>query len=460
MEGSAGTEESALSARARQASAPAMSYLSDFFAALGNIYNPDTNPEGKIVLAVAENNLSFELLRPRIHELACTAMLPLKLAQYDNMKGIEKFRVEMARLLTNGRGFGGYAFDPAGFCVSAGCGAVLDNLMFLLCEAGDAVLIPSPYYPAFDNDLTVKAGAVPVSVPTPAPGHKITPALLDAAVLKCRDAGQRPRVLLLTNPHNPLGTILTKSEVRALVNWARFNQVHLISDEIYAFSVHSKDEEFASVSSVVALEDGEEDDSARLGDLIHIVYGFSKDFCMSGFRVGMLYSENKALHTALDNISYFCAVSNHTQFMLAGLLGWGNGENAEGAFIRNYLTENANRLGAAYRTLTEALKKARLRFIEASAGLFCMIDLTDLLPRDPAAAGWAGEKQLFKELLEWCGVLMTPGEDCHYHEPGWFRCCFAWVDGDHLRLAIERIANHPTFAARLCAAEAARSTNE
>jgi aspartate/methionine/tyrosine aminotransferase len=40
-------------------------------------------------------------------------------------------------------------------------------------------------------------------------------------------------------------------------------------------------------------------------DLVHIVFGFSKDFCASGLRVGCLLSRNSALNKALDNISYF-----------------------------------------------------------------------------------------------------------------------------------------------------------
>jgi 1-aminocyclopropane-1-carboxylate synthase len=46
--------------------------------------------------------------------------------------------------------------------------------------------------------------------------------------------------------------------------------------------------------------------------LVHIVFGFSKDFCASGLRVGCLLSKNAALNKALDNISYFnrCACHN------------------------------------------------------------------------------------------------------------------------------------------------------
>jgi 1-aminocyclopropane-1-carboxylate synthase len=48
--------------------------------------------------------------------------------------------------------------DPADLCISTGCGAILDNLFLSITAPGDGVLIPAPYYPAFDNDLRVRNG--------------------------------------------------------------------------------------------------------------------------------------------------------------------------------------------------------------------------------------------------------------------------------------------------------------
>jgi 1-aminocyclopropane-1-carboxylate synthase len=420
-----------LSARGQHATAQPVSYFSDFFASLNNLYDPATNPHGKIVLAVAENNISFDLLRPRLRKHAAV-LLPMSLSRYDNMKGSAAFRTELARLLTDGAGFGRYPFRPDGISVSAGCGAVLDALIFCLCDPGDAVLIPSPYYPAFDNDLVVKAGVVPVPVPTAAPRYEATPRLLDAALARCRAGGRRARILLLTNPHNPLGTTMPAEAVRQLVSWARRNEIHLISDEVYAFSAHSPagGAPFASVASV----------TEQLGDWVHVVYGFSKDFCMSGFRVGLCYTENRAVHAALDNISYFCAVSNHTQHALTRLLAPDDDEG----FVQRFIDANAARLRQAYEALAAALAAARLPHIAPCAGLFAMVDMRTLLD---APGSWAAEARLFKELLA-CGVLMTPGADCHMDEPGWFRCCFAWVEVAHLRTAFAKIDAWPPFRAR------------
>jgi 1-aminocyclopropane-1-carboxylate synthase len=47
---------------------------------------------------------------------------------------------------------------PNDLCISTGCGAILDNLFLTITAPGDGVLIPAPYYPAFDNDLRVRNG--------------------------------------------------------------------------------------------------------------------------------------------------------------------------------------------------------------------------------------------------------------------------------------------------------------
>jgi aspartate/methionine/tyrosine aminotransferase len=69
------------------------------------------------------------------------------------------------------------------------------------------VLIPAPYYSAFDNDLRAFGEIVRVPVALDARhGWALTPAALDAAAAEAlARTGRPPRALLLTNPHNPLG---------------------------------------------------------------------------------------------------------------------------------------------------------------------------------------------------------------------------------------------------------------
>jgi 1-aminocyclopropane-1-carboxylate synthase len=78
---------------------------------------------------------------------------------------------------------------------------------------------------------------------------------------------------------------------------------------------------------------------------VHIVFGFSKDFCGSGLRLGVLYSKNSALNMALGNLGYFCSVPAPLQMTLSKLL-------ADDAWVDGFVAENRRRMLQAYTSLT------------------------------------------------------------------------------------------------------------
>ncbi len=67
------------------------------------------------------------------------------LAAYGDMKGTPRFKEALAAHMS--KKFGGYAFAPRHVAVAAGCGAIIDMLAFCICEAGDGIMIPTPFYP-------------------------------------------------------------------------------------------------------------------------------------------------------------------------------------------------------------------------------------------------------------------------------------------------------------------------
>lgn len=125
--------------------------------------------------------------------------------------------------------------------VSSGAGAVIENVVFATCAPGDSVLIPAPYYPAFNNDLTVRVGAKPwpvkASAYNPAGAYVPTVRDLDEAAAAATAAGAPPRMLLLTHPHNPLGVVWPADAYAGIVKWGLKRGLHVVSDEVYALSI-------------------------------------------------------------------------------------------------------------------------------------------------------------------------------------------------------------------------------
>eukprot|EP00744_Colponema_vietnamica_P020628 GILI01029342.1.p1 GENE.GILI01029342.1~~GILI01029342.1.p1 ORF type:complete len:443 (+),score=113.41 GILI01029342.1:46-1374(+) len=426
-----------LSSRGVRACQPLTSYFDLADKAGSDKFDPVTNPDGYINFAVAQNVLSFSSFKEKLESISKTAEREHYLSEYNNMKGIAPLREALAKCVTN-------LFKPAvpihadGFVVSAGCGAILNNLMFSLCEAGDVCLIPAPYYPAFDNDLKVQAGVIPVAVPSQPPAFFVTRESLEATYQSCIEKGQKVKVVLISNPSNPLGRCYTKEEVHTLVSFCLEKKIHLISDEIYAHSIYGENApELRSILTECTAFDTGSENGAGLGPYLHFVWGMSKDFGVSGFRIGVLYTENKALLKALDNVSYFCAVSNWHQQELALLL-------SDSEFVESYLAHNTLRLREAYQRVERMLLDLSIPFLPAHAGMFVWIDLRSWLSQEagspaPESYTFGDESKLFRSLFAEERILFTPGESCHSAVPGFFRICFAAVLPEAVAAALQRL---------------------
>ncbi|MFI8437379.1 aminotransferase class I/II-fold pyridoxal phosphate-dependent enzyme [Streptomyces sp. NPDC079020] len=135
------------------------------------------------------------------------------------------------------------------------------------------------------------------------PGLRCVPARLDGAdqLTLTVDALKRaydnspdpkPKLLVLTNPHNPLGVNYDKKLLEDVCRWALDKQMHIVSDEIYAHSQSTGTDGFRSVLSL----DAYATDPARF----HLVYGLTKDFGLSGFRIGFLVSKSNAVRKVMQ----------------------------------------------------------------------------------------------------------------------------------------------------------------
>ena len=318
----------------------------------------------------------------------------------------------------------GVKVDAHNITVGAGCGAIIQTLSFLLIDAGDAILLPTPTYAALYNDFSVFADATIVDVPRVADGVAFlppTPADFDAAAARAEASGKRVRLLFLINPCNPTGCVLPADSVRAGIAWALARpDVHVIVDEIYALSVFSDATPFVSAVELCA--------GGGLGGRVHVLWGFSKDFCASGLRTGILYTENSGLLAALDNAAYFMTVSHDTQDALAALI-------SDDDWIREFLTQNRSNLRAAHELAQASLARSRIPVAPATSGMFIWLSLAEFLAGDTFGA----ERRLSTELFDEARIVLTPGEAMHAELPGMYRMCYAYGSLDSLREALRRL---------------------
>ena len=183
------------------------------------------------------------------------------------------------------------------------------------------------------------------------------------------------KILLLTNPNDPLGVIYKPDVMRNAIMWARNRQLHTIVDEIFALSVHKSPNHPNRFESVIKVLDN------KLGSDVHFLWGLSKDFGATGFRFAMLYTQNVQLLQALANLNIFSGVPNPMQMIISEIL-------CDDDFVSTFLEESRCRLISSYSLCTQKLEEMVVPYVQAEAGLFVYVDFSSLLP-EPTFEGEA-----------------------------------------------------------------------
>lgn len=164
----------------------------------------------------------------------------------------------------------GLAYTPEQIVVSTGAKQSIANTVLALVDAGDEVVIPTPYWVTY-SEIVRLAGGVPNMVKTTMEsGYKITPAQLENAI------NDNTKLFMFSSPCNPSGAVYTKDELAALVKvFEKHPQVYIMSDEIYEHIIfEGKHESIAQFESVK--------------DRVIIINGLSKGFAMTGWRLGYI----------------------------------------------------------------------------------------------------------------------------------------------------------------------------
>ena len=390
-------------------SPPVAPYIAEHFMRAGRPWDRARRPDGYISLCIAENKLHSHALIAQLTRYE----VPARVLGYDAMTGNLEFRQRLAAFM--GRSFLGRVFDAGQIAVVAGAGAVLEMLCYTICDPGDGVLIPTPSYAGFWPDLETRDALNVVRVDCDSgDDFRLTPARLDATLA----AAEGPiTALLFTTPNNPLGRVYTRDELIEIVDWAQRRGIHLVVDEIYALSVFGE-REFVSVASL----------RPHLGDGVHVVWAFSKDFGASGLRCGVLISENQAVLEAVGGLAYWSACSGHTQHLLSELV-------SDEAVVDDYIARSRVKLAQAYRRVTGALDAIGIAYLAAEAAFFLICDLRPHLETPT----WEAERALWQRILDEANVNLTPGEACRINEPGFFRLCYACESAEAVQEAVTRL---------------------
>jgi aspartate/methionine/tyrosine aminotransferase len=153
--------------------------------------------------------------------------------------------------------------------ITAGAKFALYAFFASVLNAGDEVIIPTPYWVSYADQVKMVGGVPVFAIGTQETDFKVTVAQLD------RLKTAQTKVLLLNSPSNPTGMIYTAQELTAIGNWAVENNVLILADDIYGRLVYNGNE-FTPISSL----------SDKIRNQTLIINGVSKTYAMTGWRIG------------------------------------------------------------------------------------------------------------------------------------------------------------------------------
>ncbi|CAN5765191.1 pyridoxal phosphate-dependent aminotransferase [soil metagenome] len=333
--------------------------------------------------------------------------------RYTPAPGIPELRQAVATSLGTGIP-AGWDLSAESVVVTSGAKQALFNACFALFGPGDEVLIATPYWTSYP-EIVELAQATPVFVAgAEERGFRLTAADLEAA------RTPRTRGLILCSPSNPTGTVYALEELAEVARWARDNDVHLVSDEIYR-KIHFGDAEGESAPGLLDLE------PESVGSWV-VVDGVSKAFAMTGWRIGYSVSAPEVAQK-LSALQSHTTSNAATPSQVAALAALTRTDRAA-ADIRAMVTAFRRRRDLVVRLFREKLP--HLPVLEPGGAFYLFVRVDGEFTDDVADSGaWCSR------VLEDTGVAMVPG--AAFGDDRYARLSFATSD-DVLEEAVRRLA--------------------
>ena len=363
------------------------------------VVNHGRGREGLIPLWVGEGDLAT----PDFISNAATESLRQGETFYTWQRGIPELRQALA---VYHAGLFDVPADPERYFVTGSGMQAIRIAIDALAPAGSEIVYLDPAWPNFAAALTI-AGSHPVAVPL---DHGDEGWTLDLNRLE-RAIGAKTRALFINSPANPTGWVASSEDLRAILDLARRHGLWIIADEIYARFHYDG----ACAPSF--------HDVAEPDERILYVNSFSKNWSMTGWRVGWIEAPS-VLGQTLENLIQY-ATSGVAPFMQrAAIAALGLGEA--------FLGDQIERAGAARDILCDALLATNRVRLTKPAGAFYAFFAIDGLEDSRIAAF---------DIVDRCGVGLAPGSAFGLQGRGYLRACFH-RRLDHVQIAAERLQDY------------------
>lgn len=221
-------------------------------------------------------------------------------SRYTDVAGIPELRRRIVRKLEEENGL---SYEPGQIVVSTGGKHALFNAFYALCNAGDEVLVPSPYWVSYPEQIRAVDAVAVIVEATEETEFKVTVEQL------ARHTTPRTKALVMNSPNNPSGATYTGAELASIGEFAVEHDLYVVEDIIYEHFYYDDRERFRSIASVCP----------EVKDRTVVINGLSKACAMTGWRIG--YSASTVPIAALMKRLQSQVTSNATSIAQYGAIG-------------------------------------------------------------------------------------------------------------------------------------------
>jgi aspartate aminotransferase len=278
----------------------------------------------------------------------------------------------------------GVHYEPSQIVVSCGAKQAVFNSIMALCDAGDEVIVPQPYWTSYPEMIKF-AGARPIFLPTDeSQRFKVTAEQLSNYLT------DRTKAVILNTPSNPTGAAYSREELSELVQVLSGHPAVVISDEVYEKILYDG-RQHVSLASF-----------PEMYDRVLLVNGVSKAYAMTGWRIGYLAGPQ----AIIDQVA---KIQSHSTSNASSV-----SQKASVTALRldsSYIREMVQEFDRRRRFLCDRLNAIpRLHCLLPDGAFYLFVDISPYLGAQFKGRRLECASDLCTFLLEEAGVALVPGE--------------------------------------------------
>ncbi len=352
--------------------------------------------QGKDVVSFAAGEPDFDT--PDNIKDAAIKAIQSGFTKYTPSSGAEDLRIAICEKFKRDNNLD---YKPGQIVVGCGAKHAIFNAVMVLCDEGDEVIIPAPYWVSYPEMVKI-SGGVPKYIQTRKENaFRLTPEQLEQAITP------RTKLLILNSPSNPTGSVYPKKELEKIAEICVKRNIWVISDEIYEKLLYGS-EPFVSIASL----------GKGIYDRTITINGVSKAYSMTGWRIGYAAGPAEVM-SVVKNLQDH-STSNPTSISQKATLAALKSSEASIIAMRDEFKKRRDLMMSLVDGIPE------ISYIKPDGAFYLFCDFSK----------FGSCAEVAKKILNDVNVAVIPGDG--FGAEGWIRLTFA-TSQDKIREGINRI---------------------